>query len=136
MNSAPHIRSPWTQQELNQRHEHTLEFDIGIIEELEQWRSQSPEVIEDEVTHAHVADMIRLQQLAVRTREEVYHGSGVVRVSAPPLGGDARFQVLAAAYDLLSPGPAERRVKARPCLAFAETGASCRRARWKIWKGS
>lgn len=85
MSSAPHTRSPWTQQELNQRREHTLEFDEGIIEELEQWRNDSPEVIEDEVTHAHVADMTRLQQLALHTREEVYHGSGVVRVSAPPL---------------------------------------------------
>lgn len=84
MNSAPHSREAWTNADLAQRTEHTLDFDEGIIEELLQWRRDCPEVVDDEVTHGAVAGMSRLEQLALQTRQEVYHGSGVVRVSAPP----------------------------------------------------
>ena len=34
MNSAPHSREAWTNADLAQRTEHTLEFDEGIIEEF------------------------------------------------------------------------------------------------------
>ena len=78
-------RSPWTNEDLTQRPQHTLAFDEGIVGELLQWRQDCPEVVDDEVTHADVSGMTRLAQLALNTREEVYFGSGVVRVSAPPM---------------------------------------------------
>ena len=84
MNSAPHSREAWTNADLAQRTEHTLDFDEGIIEELLQWRRDCPEVVDDEVTHGAVAGMSRLEQLALQTRQEVYHGSGVVRVVPRP----------------------------------------------------
>lgn len=84
MNSNAQSRSPWTNADLAQRSEHNLSFDEGIIEELLQWRRDCPEIVDEEVTHDDVAEMSRLKQLALQTREEVYRGSGVVRVSAPP----------------------------------------------------
>ena len=77
-------RAPWTNTDLSQRPQHCLTFDEGIVQELQHWQETCPTIVDDEVTLEHVSGMTRLAELAQKTRAEVYHGSGVVRVSAPP----------------------------------------------------
>lgn len=76
-------RSPWIASELMQNSDHRFDFADGIHEEINDWITRCPDVVDDEVSMDDVTEMSCLTDLATRVRVELTTGSGVARIAPP-----------------------------------------------------
>jgi len=76
-------RPAWTNDELENRPQHRLPFDDGVVSEILRWREARDGIDVEAVTRDGLPEMPRLARLARQARQELCRGSGVVRVAAP-----------------------------------------------------
>jgi len=88
--TTKYARAPWGAMKLTGRPQHHLEFPSGILDEIHEWISRCPEVVDEDVDEKAVETMANLRILADQVRSELTTGSGVARVS-PPEGVDDVF---------------------------------------------
>lgn len=84
-------RAPWDATTLMARPSHLVSPDKLAIDEIEDWISSVPEVVDEEVVEADVENMSSMRKLVEKAAIELGTGSGVARITPPDRDCDDRM---------------------------------------------